>query len=114
MARQLKTVRPSLAWFIPCCLSVLLTGLLFAKNIFIWDTGLPSGKNAIGAIFGNLVCLTCLIVYEVIDQRIRATGPYEDWRKFEAIKCARVITLFGWGLGFIHTLYFVTEWSRNW
>lgn len=112
--RKLQTVRPSIAWFIPCCLSVLITALLFLKNILIWDGGLPSGKNAIGAIFGNIICMAFLIIFETVDYRIRISGPYEDWRKVEAIKAARYLTVLGWVLGFIHTFYFITEWSRNW
>ena len=115
MQRKLVSVRPSVAWFIPICLSVLITALLFLKNILIWDGGLPSGKNAIGAIFGNIISVAFLIIYEIVDYRIRISGPYEDWRgKVEAIKAARYIAFLGFILGFIHTFYFITEWSRNW
>lgn len=113
-----EIVHPSLYLFSFLCLTVIITALLFIVNIFGFDAGLPSGKNAIGAIFGNLICAGSLITFEIVDykRRIDASGDYQDnWGgKIGAIRLARLLTFLGLVLGAIHTFYFITEWSRNW
>ena len=97
--------------------TVIITIALFFGNIFSFDFGLPSGKNAIGAIFGNLLSAISLIIFELVDYKRRISGLYDDnWGipKLGAVQLARLVTALGLVLGAIHTFYFITEWSRNW
>ena len=115
--RSLVPVHPSVPWFSICCLTVIITIALFFGNIFSFDFGLPSGKNAMGAIFGNLLCAISLIIFELVDYKRRISGLYDDnWGipKLGAVQLARLVTALGLVLGAIHTFYFITEWSRNW
>ena len=113
MDRTHIIIRPSKAWFAPCCMSVLLSALFFLGNLFTWDGPFPAASNFYGAIFGNFIGLLCLIRFEFVDYGRRSSGTYDDWR-WQARLVARYVTLVGWSLGVIHTIYFVTEWSRYW
>jgi len=113
MNRRLVAVRPSKIWFLPCCITVFLAALFFIENLFVWDGGLPADKHFFGAVMGNVVGLLFLIRFEFVDYGRRNSGTYVDWKPKARIR-ARWVTLLGWLLGFVHTFYFVQEWSRNW
>tara|TARA_B100000287_G_C20348071_1_gene668605 strand:- start:37 stop:393 length:357 start_codon:yes stop_codon:yes gene_type:complete len=113
MSQKLKTVRPSKLWFSFCVVSALTSAIFFAGNIFVWGGDIPAPKHFFGALMGNIVGLLFLIRFEFIDYGRRNSGTYADWKPKARIR-ARWVTLLGWLLGFIHTFYFVQEWSRNW